>query len=208
MGGSFDPVHKGHLALARRLAKAAGIGEVRFVIAAAPPHRPALAAPAPLRRRMLAAALAGHDGFSIEECELEPAGPRYTVDTLALLQRRNPALSLCWMMGFDSFAGLPGWRRWRELFGLAHFVVGARAGHRQRLPAALQAEVEARSASRPRQLRDASAGRIMICPQPVAVVSSTRVRRAARLGGLARDLVPAAVARIIEESGAYAGSRK
>ena len=208
MGGSFDPVHKGHVALARRLADTAGIDEVRFVIAASPPHRPALVASASLRCRMIEAAIADLEGFSIEACELEPAGPRYTVDTLAVLRRRNPGRSLCWMMGYDSFVTLPHWRRWTELLDLAHLLVGARAGHPGRLPAVLEKEIQARSATDPGELRESAAGRIMMCREPVAAISSSRVRNAARAGHPAHDLIPAPVARIIEESGAYAGGQE
>ena len=208
MGGSFDPVHKGHVALARRLADTAGIDEVRFVIAASPPHRPALVASASLRSRMLEAAIAELEGCSVEACELEPGGPRYTVDTLALLRRRNPGRSLCWMMGFDSFLTLPNWRKWTELLDLAHLLVGARAGHPGRLPAVLRREIQARSVTDPQQLRSLAAGRIMICREPVAAISSSSVRNAARSGHPAHELIPAPVARIIEETGAYAGGQE
>lgn len=205
LGGSFDPVHSGHIALARRLAEAAGLSEVRFVLAAAPPHRPALAAPVALRLRMLKAAVAGMPGFSVEECELNPSATGYTVDTLRALRRANPGRTLCWMMGYDSFLTLPGWRDWKSIPELAHLLVGAREGHGAELPPVLEAEMRLRSASGRRELRSATAGRILICPQPVAAVSSSRVRRAARSGQLAGDLIPAPVARIISESGAYAG---
>ena len=205
LGGSFDPVHKGHLALARRLSGAARLSEVRFVIASAPPHRGALVASAPLRLRMLTAAVEGIPGFSVEECELGASASGYTVDTLEFLRRENPGRTLFWMMGFDSFLTLPAWRRWRSILGLAHLLVGARAGHHAGLPAALRAEIGSRSVTDHRELRSSAAGRIMICPQPVAAVSSSRVRRAARSGDLAQDLIPAPVARIISDSGAYAG---
>jgi len=204
MGGAFDPVHKGHIELARKLAAAAEISEVRFVIAARPPHRGALTAGASLRRRMLEAAIADIPGYAVEDCELEPSGPRYTVDTLSLLRRRYPSRPLCWMMGFDSFAGLPQWRDWRTLFDLAHFVVGARIGYTDGLSAALEREIAARSAAHARELRTIRSGRILMCAQPVAAISASRVRKAARAGRLESDLIPAPVARIIRESGAYA----
>lgn len=205
LGGSFDPVHKGHVALARQLADAAGLSEVRFVIASAPPHRTALVASAPLRLRMLRAAVEEIPGFSVEECELGPSATGYTVDTLEFLRRANPGRTLCWMMGFDSFLTLPTWRRWRSIFDLAHLLVGARGGHQAGLPAALKAEIGSRSVTGHRALRSSDAGRIMICRKPVAAVSSSRVRRAARSGDFAKDLIPAPVARIISDSGAYAG---
>lgn len=205
LGGSFDPVHSGHIALARRLAEAAGLSEVRFVLACAPPHRPALVASPALRLRMLKAAVAGIPGFSVEECELDSSATGYTVDTLRAMRRANPGRALCWMMGYDSFLGLPGWRDWKSIPKLAHLLIGAREGHGAELPPVLEAEMRLRSAAGPRDLRSATAGRILICPQPVAAVSSSRVRRAARSGHLAGDLIPAPVARIISESGAYAG---
>lgn len=205
MGGAFDPVHKGHIELALKLAAAAEISEVRFVIAARPPHRRAPAATASLRQRMLEAAIADIPGYAVEDCELEPAGPRYTVDTLSLLRRRNPGRPLCWMMGFDSFSGLLEWRGWRTLFDLAHFVVGARPGYTDSLPAALERELAARSVAHARALRTARSGRILMCAQPVAAISASRVRQTARAGCLESDLIPDPVARIIRESGAYAG---
>lgn len=205
LGGSFDPVHMGHIALARQLAQAARLGEVRFVIASTPPHRSTLVASAPLRLRMLRAAVAGIPGFSVEECELGPSATSYTVDTLETLRRTNPERTLCWMLGFDSFLTLPTWRRWRSILDLAHLLVGARAGHHGKLPAVLKAEIESRSVTDHGELRAVAAGRIMICREPVAAVSSSRVRRAARSGDLAQDLIPAPVARIISDSGAYAG---
>ena len=208
LGGSFDPVHRGHIALARQLSAAAGIGEVRFVIAAAPPHRSPLAAPAALRLRMLKAAVEGFPGLAVEEWELGTEASGYTVDTLAALQRENPGRALCWMMGFDSFLTLPGWRRWREIFGLAHVLVGARAGHPGSVPEALEREIRSRAAADARELRASAAGRIMICRGPLAAVSSSRVRAAARTGNLAHELIPARVARIIAESGAYAGGER
>jgi len=204
MGGAFDPVHKGHIELARKLAATAEINEVRFVIAARPPHRGALAAGASLRRRMLEAAIAHIPGYAVEDCELEPSGPRHTVDTLSLLRRRNPGRPLCWMMGFDSFAGLPQWRDWRILFDLAHFVVGARPGYIDGLPAALERELAVRFAAHARELRTTRSGRVLMCAQPVAAISASRIRKAARAGRLESDLIPASVARIIRESGAYA----
>ena len=127
------------------------------------------------------------------------------MDTLEFLKRANPGRTLCWMMGFDSFLTLPAWRRWRSIFGLAHILVGARAGHQAPLPAALKEEIESRSVADHRELRASEAGRVMICRTPVAAVSSSRVRSAARSGNLAQDLIPARVARIISDSGAYAG---
>lgn len=205
LGGSFDPVHKGHIALARQLASAAQLREVRFVIAAAPPHRSSLVAPAGLRLEMLKAALEGFADFSVEEWELGRSSTGYTVDTLEVLRRAHPDRVLCWMMGFDSFLTLPGWRRWKDVLGLAHVLVGARAGHEGSVPGPLQREIESRSAAHPRDLRASQGGRIMICRDPVAGISSSRVRDAARSGDPAVDLIPARVARIIADSGAYAG---
>ena len=208
LGGSFDPVHKGHIALARRLASAAHLNEVRFVIAASPPHRSSLVAPAALRLQMLKAAVEGFPGFSVEEWELGSSATGYTVDTLAVLRRENPGRALCWMMGFDSFLTLPGWRRWREILGLAHVLVGARAGHQGSLPAELRKEIDSRCVTDAGELRTAETGRIMLCREPVAAISSSRVRDAARSGDLAYDLIPARVAQIIADSGAYAGGEK
>src|SRR5690606_23896384 len=129
-GGTFDPVHVGHLRIALELLERTGLREVRFVPAARPPHRAAPETPAAVRLSMLEAAVAGEPRFIVDRRELDRPGPSYTVDTLESLAEDFPDATLCLLLGMDAFAGLPGWHRWTALLELAHIVVADRPGSR------------------------------------------------------------------------------
>jgi nicotinate-nucleotide adenylyltransferase len=122
-GGSFDPVHVGHLIVAECCREQAGLDRVLFVPAAVPPHkqdRPPAAATH--RLQMLALATGGHDAFAVETDEIDRGGVSYTVDTLARLATRHPADSLRLILGPDAVAELPGWREPRRILELAEIV--------------------------------------------------------------------------------------
>ena len=151
-GGTFDPIHCGHLRAIVELRDALALDEVRVIPCARPAHRDAPAAPPAARVAMLRAALRAMHGCVVDERELARPGPSYTVDTLAELRDERPTAALCLLLGHDAFAGLAQWHRWRELFTLAHVVVARRPGAAQ-LPAELAAEVGARVVPDPAQLR-------------------------------------------------------
>lgn len=131
-GGTFDPIHLGHLAIACAARDELGAC-VQLVPAADPPHRPAPGATAAQRAQMLQLALANSPGLQLDTRELQRAAqcdaPSYTVDTLRELRAElGPAAPIAWLLGADAFVGLHHWHRWEALFGLAHFVVAARPG--------------------------------------------------------------------------------
>ena len=122
-GGTFDPVHAGHLAVAIA-ARDTLHADVAFVPAADPPHRPAPGASAAQRAAMVALAIAGTPGLSLDERELRRDGPSWTVLTLEQARAEaGPSAPLAWLVGADAFRGLPTWHRWETLAGLAHLVV-------------------------------------------------------------------------------------
>jgi nicotinate-nucleotide adenylyltransferase len=128
LGGTFDPIHHGHLRAAWEAAEALD-AEVRLVPARTPPHRPPPVADAAGRVALLRAALGGQDRLSIDTRELDRDGPSYTVDTLASLRAEiGPERPLVLLVGADAFAGLASWHRWRELFDFAHVGVLTRPG--------------------------------------------------------------------------------
>ena len=128
LGGTFDPVHLGHLRVAWEAAEALD-AQVRLMPAHLPPHRPAPVANAQQRVRMLQAALAGQDRLVLDTRELQREGPSYTVDTLRELRAESAASQpLILLLGSDAFAGLPTWHEWRVLFDLAHIGVLSRPG--------------------------------------------------------------------------------
>jgi nicotinate-nucleotide adenylyltransferase len=127
-GGTFDPVHDGHLGVARH-ARDALDAEVRLMPAADPPHKGPTHATAAQRAAMLHLAVAGESGLRVDLRELERHCPSYTVDTLRALRAEvGPSQPWAILVGADSFCSLDSWSRWRELFDLAHIVVAARAG--------------------------------------------------------------------------------
>ena len=200
-GGTFDPFHNGHLAIACAARDELQV-PVQLVLAADPPHRPPPGADAGQRLRMLALGIDGQPGLQIDDRELlrarrHPGEPSYTYDTLRELRTAlGPRQPIAWLVGSDSLAGLCGWHRWRELFTLAHFVVAERAGNAVgdgMEPALAQVLAQARASSSA-ELFDAPAGRVWYLHQPLRTESATRVRQLIASGGDWRPLVPAAVA--------------
>ena len=204
-GGTFDPVHNGHLAIARA-AHAALDRMIRLMPAADPPHRPPPGADALQRAAMLDLAVAGEPGLLVDRRELERAGRSYSIDTLhALRAEYGPEAPLALLVGADSFLGLPTWKDWRDLFTHAHFVVAERPGNplEDGLPPELAAIASGRWSSAPSDLETAPAGRIFRLRQPLHDESATEIRDLIASGEPWRDSVPAAVADYIEQHRLY-----
>lgn len=145
-GGTFDPIHYGHLRLAEEMADALNLREVRFIPTGQPPHRAAPQASAQHRLEMTRRAIAGNPRFAVDDREVRAMRPSYTVDTLTELRGELGAQPLVLLLGADAFLGLPGWHEWQRLFELAHLAVAQRPGSNlhQALPETLQREVQAR----------------------------------------------------------------
>ena len=209
LGGTFDPIHYGHLRAADEVQRILGLAETRLVPAGDPPHRRAPGASAAHRLAMLRLAVQEFPALGVDARELSRAGKSYTFDTLTELRREHPERPLALIVGADAFAGLPSWHRWRELFGLAHVVVVTRPGAALAgsLPGALGDEWNRRLASDPAALESARSGSILsvaITPQPI---SATAIREAlARApSGIddVRGLLPTAVLTYIDRHQLY-----
>jgi nicotinate-nucleotide adenylyltransferase len=193
LGGTFDPVHLGHLRVAWEAAEALE-AEVRLMPAHVPPHRPAPLASAVQRVAMLEAALAGQQRLTLDTRELRRAGASYTVDTLRELRGELPvAQALILLLGADAFAGLPTWHRWRELFEHAHIVVLTRPGHNAPLPPELAAEITPRRVASRAELRLAVAGKVLDLPVTPLEISASAVRALLAAGREPRWLLPDAL---------------
>ena len=205
-GGTFDPVHHGHLAVARAAADRFGV-PVTLAPAADPPHRAATGADAAQRAHMLDLAVAGDPRLGVDRRELLRPGPSWTVDTLdALRVELGDAAPLALLLGADSFRSLPTWHAWLRLPQLAHFIVAGRVagGGLDDLPAALAAMAAGRWARDPDDLARAAAGRLYAMDQPLRAESASAVRRAIATGDPAwHAWVPAPVAAFIEAAGLY-----
>lgn len=128
-GGTFDPVHFGHLRLAEESIDHLGLAGVRWIPAGQPPHRGVPQVTAEQRLEMVRRSTANNGKFSIDASEVEAAEPSYTVHTLERLRRElGDSQSLVLLVGADAFAGLPTWHRWRDIFALAHVAVSHRPG--------------------------------------------------------------------------------
>lgn len=129
LGGTFDPIHFGHLRMGQELAQGLGLNQVRFIPAATPPHRAVPHASAQHRAEMVRLAIAGNPLFALDTREFERNGPSYMVDTLTSLRAETgQETPLYLLLGADAFLGLPAWHRWRELFALANIAVAHRPG--------------------------------------------------------------------------------
>lgn len=203
LGGTFDPVHHGHLRVAWEAAEALD-AELRMIPSAVPPHRPQPRASAAQRLAMLRAALAGQDRLVADDRELRRAGESWTVDTLRELRAEiGPSRPLVLLVGADAFAGLSSWHHWRELFDHAHIGVLTRPGHGGVFEAELAGEWFSRRIDDAAALRARPCGAIL----PIAVtpleISASAIRALLAQGHSPRWLLPDAVLRWIEDAGLY-----
>lgn len=189
-GGTFDPVHIGHLCAAWEAATALD-AEVRLFPANVPPHRPAPVGSAVERVALLARALMGQSRLTLDTRELDRDGPSYSVDTLAELRAEiGPVRPLVLLLGADAFAGLARWHRWRDLFDLAHVGVMTRPGENPALDDELTVEVVSRRVG----ALSGAAGQVIDVPVTALDISATAIRAALAGGGLPRYLLPAGIA--------------
>jgi len=203
LGGTFDPVHIGHLRVAWEAAEALD-AHVRLMPAQVPPHRPPPVASAQQRVRLLQLALAGQDRLTLDTRELERTGPSYTFDTLQSLRAElGNAQSLILLLGADAFAGLPTWHRWRELFELAHIVVLTRPGHAVAWAEELAATVAPRRVESAPALRNTPAGHVFELAVTPLEISASQVRALLAGGREPRWLLPDALCADRELLAAY-----
>jgi len=203
LGGTFDPIHYGHLRPALEVQQALGLEQVRFIPLAVAVHRGPPAADAGQRLAMVRAAVAGQPGFAVDDREIRRTGPSYTLDTLTDLRRELPDTGLCLLVGGDAFQDFLTWHRPLEILGLAHLVVM----QRPRAPAPADpalARLLAEHLSRdPQVLGNTRAGCIFLQPVTQLDVSASVIRTRLAAGGDVRFLLPDPVLEIIRREGLY-----
>jgi nicotinate-nucleotide adenylyltransferase len=194
LGGTFDPIHLGHLAAARAAIECAHLDRVIFVPSAQPPHRAAAQAPAEDRLAMSVLAVKGEPHFEVSDVEVRRGGRSYTVDTLDELHRSRPDDELFLILGWDAARLFRTWRQPERVSALASVVIVARPGMQQPNPSAL-----------------ASAGldpeRVVTCLLPTPDVSGSALRRAIAAGQSVTGHVPPPVERYIAERHLYRDNR-
>ncbi|BAV33054.1 nicotinic acid mononucleotide adenylyltransferase [Sulfuricaulis limicola] len=193
LGGTFDPIHYGHLRPAQEVLRALDLAEVRVVPAANPPHRRAPLATAVQRLRMAELAVGEFPGLRVDDREIKRGGPSYTVLTLASLREELGDRPLCLLLGLDAFEGLESWHQWQRLPELAHIVVMTRPGWS--LPAAEDLPTWARGRLAPAagDLALASAGKLYFQTVTPQDISATRIREAIARSEPVDGLLPPAV---------------
>lgn len=203
LGGTFDPIHYGHLRPALEVQEALALAEIRFVPCRIPAHRGPPAITAEQRLELVRLATVGQPGFVVDDRELRRPGTSYMVDTLSSLRAEFANVPLCLLVGGDAFRELPTWHRWQELVRLAHLVVMQRPGASLDLPPTLNAFIAPRLARDVAALHRSPAGSVLFQPVTQLAISATRIRTLLASGQAARYLLPDAVLVAIHERAWY-----
>jgi nicotinate-nucleotide adenylyltransferase len=195
VGGTFDPIHLGHLAVAEAALRCAGLDEVLLIPAGTPPHRQAPVASASDRLEMARLAVEDMPRLSVSELEVERSGGSYTVDTLRRLREARPDADLYLVLGWDAARDFGSWREPGQVLDLARPVVIGRPGYPLPSPAELRAA-------------GFDPDRVVLCAEPTPDIQATRIRRRAAAGEPLDGLVKPRVARYIVERGLYRGPER
>lgn len=203
-GGTFDPIHYGHLRPALEVKEALGLTEVRFIPLGVAPHRSTPHASPAQRLALVAAAIRDQAGFVLDDRELHRQGPSYSYDTLRSLRSElGPQRPLCLLLGADAFAELPSWHRPEGILELAHLVVMARPGAQPPGDLCLQRWIGERATSRPALLKARSGGQIYFQGVTQLAIAATAIRSAIAAGQSPRYLLPDPVLALIEQERLY-----
>ncbi|QPK64161.1 nicotinate-nucleotide adenylyltransferase [Methylomonas sp. LL1] len=202
-GGTFNPVHYGHLRTALEVKELFELDQLRLIPCRLPPHRDQPDVDGEMRLAMLHLAVADSPGLQVDRRELDRAGPSYMVDTLQALRAENPDTRLILFIGADAFAGLESWHQWQRLFDYAHLVVMTRPAYGlPDMPAFLcQRLCEDR-----RQLRQQFGGRLFFQAVTGLDISATQIRNLIRAGRDPQFLLPDRVIAYIRQHQLYLSS--
>jgi nicotinate-nucleotide adenylyltransferase len=205
-GGTFDPIHLGHLRLAEELGEALGLECVRLMPTGTPPHRSQPCASSADRLAMVRLAIADNPRFQLDEREIHRTRPCYMVDTLTELRAElGPERPVVLFLGADAFAGLESWHDWTRLFDLTHFAIAERPGYslERAMPPALKAEFAARLCHTPGDLATTAAGRLYHQAITQLDISASLIRKQIASGRSPRYLLPDSVLKHIESQQLY-----
>ena len=202
-GGTFDPIHYGHLRTAFEMLQALDFSEVRFIPCGDPPHRGGTFASARQRLAMAEAAVRGQAGFVVDDREVRRDGPSYTVDTLRSLRTDFPGHPLGLILGMDAFLNLQGWNQWEKILDFAHIIVAHRPGWRAPDYGVLGKLLEDHGTHKVESLHESVAGLVHIHAVTQLEIASTDIRELIAIGREPRFLMPDAVIDVLREYGCY-----
>ena len=205
LGGTFNPIHNGHLHLAERLQQTLGFEAVRFMPAAIPALKDVPSVSAEQRADMVKLAIFDYPTFEIDTRELERAGPSYSIDSLISLRKElGDKVSICWLIGSDAFARLNTWHRWNELLDHCHFVVVKRP-HSEQLNwnAEVESLLESHETSEVETIKNSASGKILIQEIEALDISSTQIRQHIASKENVGNLMPSNVINYIQKYHLY-----
>lgn len=205
-GGTFDPIHLGHLRPALEILEALHLEQLRFIPCGQPPHRQPAVASGAQRLAMLQLAIAGQSGFVADDRELQRVGPSYMLDTLRSLRQEFPGKMLCLVIGTDVFATLHRWHQWRDVVECASLLVTHRAEFdvaQLRLAAELAQWRRSAEVFEQDEFLQASAGRVLFYPVSQLAISSSAIREHLQQGRSIRYWVPQSVYDYIRHNRIY-----
>jgi len=201
LGGTFNPIHYGHLRMAQELAEALNLDEVRFIPSAQPPHKDDVTVSAEHRAAMVELAIADNPLFTLDRCELERNETSYTIDTLMHLRESlGKETSLCLLMGSDAFVKLNTWHNWQAITDFAHIIIVQRPGIKphEQLPSVLEILLHDHYTEQVSDLSSENAGFINMQQITAQDISSTGIREMLGNGESVRYLVPDEVQEYIQ----------
>ena len=202
-GGSFDPIHFGHLQTAFVIKQVLNFDEVCFIPLGIPPHRESPIAEAKLRLEMVQIAIKDQHGFTFDDREIIKKEPSYSVNTLKEFRQENPLRSICMILGMDTFLSLPEWYKWAEILEFCHIIVANRPGWRVPDVGIIGDLVSKRNTNCIQDLHNENFGRIYFHDVFQLQISSSDIRKLLGIGCDPCFLLPDSVLEIIKESRCY-----
>jgi nicotinate-nucleotide adenylyltransferase len=207
LGGTFDPIHFGHLRTALELHQALDLAEVRLVPCYQPVHRKQPTATPQQRLAMVQTAIGNESALTADDCEIQRKGPSYTIDTLEHMRKKFPSTPLCLIMGIDALLHFTSWHRWQEILDLAHLVIAHRPHYHLPHTGIVADLLKQRLKQSPEALHECLAGNIVFHPVTPLEISATDIRKQIAMGSNPRYLLPDSVYKYIQEHGVYSISR-
>lgn len=203
MGGTFDPIHIGHLRMALELYESLNLNKVHFVPCYQPVHRHQPVASAEHRLAMVKCAVSNEPAFEVDEREIRRAGPSYMIDTLLDMRNEMPDASLCLLLGIDAFIHFASWHRWEEILTQAHVIVAHRPNYQ--LPTSgIIADLLAKHAQQDIHcIHTKPAGNILLRPITALAISASEIRRKISCGQDPKYLLPETVCHYIHDNDIY-----
>lgn len=203
LGGTFDPVHLGHLRMALELHDALGLAKVHVVPCFEPVHRKLPVASPEQRLAMVACAVANEPALQTDAREIRRQAPSYSIDTLAELRDEMPNTPLCFLLGIDAFLGFPSWHRWQEIFDYAHVIVAHRPQYQLPNSGTIAELLQERLQEEVSYIQDHLAGGILFCPITSLEISASDIRKQIATGRNPRYLLPDSVYDYIKTHDTY-----